>query len=360
MPQALSSLEEVTPDWLTAVLRREGVLSSGRVLSLEQDEVDASSYVAHLTVSYPLEAPAGAPRHLVVKLAYPGLEQRMRQRNKREVALYAFLRERPAGLPVVRCYDAVYRTDETDRFHLLLDDPSRSSHRAYPHSAAPPTREQCEVIVDVLAEIHARCWQTRNFDDVFAGNGAREVHTGEWTEELGPWIDRIVPAFLEVMGERLSPERRSLYVRIAERLDARLRRREVDRVNLTLTHGDVHVGNFLYPTDPSGQPLVLDWKRAAMAPPTRDLAYMMALSWFPATRRAWETDLLRRYHGSLIDHGVSGYGWDDLWEDYRLSALKHLLEAVWGWSVRQNSAIWWNHLERITLAIDDLDAISVL
>lgn len=357
---ALESLQEVVPDWLTKVLHRDGLLPRGRVLTIEQDEVNASSCVAHLQVEYSSEAPADAPRALVIKLADPDLEARMRQRNKREVAFYGFLREHPANLPVVRCFDAGYQPGEIDRFHLLLDDPSRSTHTAYPHSAAPPSLAQCEVIVDVLARIHAACWEATAFDTLFEDNRAREVHTGEWTASLAPWIDTTVPAFLQDMGTRLVPARLALYETIALGLEPRVRERERGRAKLTLTHGDVHVGNFLYPNDHHGQALVLDWKRAAFTPPSRDLAYMMALSWFPSTRVRWEIPLLQRYHRRLQECGITGYSWDDLWEDYRLSVLKQLLEAIWGWSVQQNSTIWWNHLERITQAIADLDALAVL
>jgi hypothetical protein len=33
---------------------------------------------------------------------------------------------------------------------------------------------------------------------------------------------------------------------------------------------------------------------------------------------------------------------------------------MWGWSVRQNSGIWWNHLERITRAMQDLHCLELL
>lgn len=99
--------------------------------------------------------------------------------------------------------------------------------------------------------------------------------------------------------------------------------------------------------------------RAAVTVGAHDLAYMMALYWFPATRARWERPLLRRYHERLLEHGVADYPWEDLWEDYRLGVLRQCFEAVWGWSARQNSAIWWNHLERVTLAIRDRRCLAV-
>jgi len=34
-------------------------------------------------------------------------------------------------------------------------------------------------------------------------------------------------------------------------------------------------------------------------------------------RRAWEEDMVRRYHEGLVAAGVSGYDWDTCWLEYR-------------------------------------------
>ncbi len=110
----------------------------------------------------------------------------MPQRNKSEIAFYRLLAGEEHDLPVVRCYAAEYQSAEIDRFHLLLDDPSRTTHRAFTYSVAPPTMQQSEQIVDILAEVQARCWETARFTQVFGENHAEEVHTGEMTDALAP------------------------------------------------------------------------------------------------------------------------------------------------------------------------------
>jgi hypothetical protein len=50
---------------------------------------------------------------------------------------------------------------------------------------------------------------------------------------------------------------------------------------------------------------------------TDDLAYMMALHWFPDHRRRFERHLLDHYHTALIAHGVTGYDRRALDDDYR-------------------------------------------
>lgn len=359
--KTLTELSQATPEWLTGVLSESGCLDSGRVATVAMEEVDSSSQVAHLTLGYSAETPGTPPRHVLLKVCDQELEARMPQRNKREIAFYGALAGSKHGLPVVRCHAASYEAAETDRFHLLLDDPSATTHRAYPHQQMPPNRLQREQVVDTIALLHARTWGTRLFDRPFEANHAREVHTGEWRDELPQWIDDTLPLFLSELGDLIPPARVGLYERIGARLPTMLRDRELAGADLALTHGDVHRGNFLYPRDAASQsPLVVDWKRAAVTVPARDLAYMMALHWFPSARARFETPLLRRYHAGLVEHGVAGYRWDELWFDYRLSVLKQFLEPVWGWSVAQNNAIWWNHLERITLAILDLECEALL
>lgn len=209
--EVLIDLEGATPAWLTGALRRSSSLSRGTVTAVEQEEVNSSSYVAHLRLSYSSDAPVSAPANLLLKVARPELEARMRQRNKREIALYRTTAGRDHGLPMVRCYDAAYRTSEVDHFHLLLGDPSATTHLAYPYSGVPPTILQCEMIVDTLAEVHAGCWETTIFNTAFQANRATEVHTGEVTDDLVPWIEETLARFLEDLGERIPSERQTLY-----------------------------------------------------------------------------------------------------------------------------------------------------
>lgn len=163
---------------------------------------------------------------------------------------------------------------------------------------------------------------------------------------LVPWVEDTVARFLREMEDRLPGERRSLYQRIGRSLPALLSAREASGRNLTLTQGDVHVGNFLYPRDSErDRLLIIDWKRAAVTIGARDLAYMMGLYWFPPTRAHRELPLLQRFHRRLAAHGVTGYTWDDLWYDYRLLIVKQVFEALWSWSIGQNSLMWWNNLD---------------
>ena len=361
MHDVLTNLDQATPEWLTRTLKQAGCLVRGQVIALSKHPVPASSQVAHLDVRYSGDAPDSAPTRLVLKLADPDLERRMPRRNQREIAFYRAVNDFGLELPAVRCYGAMYQRGELDQFQLLLEDPSATTHRAYAHSVVPPTLRQCELIIDTLARVHGQCWN-RSFESTgIDGLHPAEAHTGPATERLISWAAETVPRFLDDLGERLSAERRGLYATIGLALPGRLVERHARATDLTLTHGDVHIGNFLFPRAPDvGGVYIIDWKRAALGIGASDLAYMMALHWFPQVRARWERQLLSRYYDALRRQGVERNSWAALWDDYRLSVLRQFFEAVWGWSVRQNAGIWWNHLERITLAIRNLECLELL
>ena len=58
----------------------------------------------------------------------------------------------------------------------------------------------------------------------------------------------------------------------------------------------------------------------------------------------------------LIDEAVRRA----LQEDYRLSVLWQILTPVWHHAARIPPVIWWNNLERIHMAVDDLGCRELL
>ena len=49
---------------------------------------------------------------------------------------------------------------------------------------------------------------------------------------------------------------------------------------------------------------IFDWDSRRIDTATDDLAYKMAMNWYPERRRLLERPLLDRYHGALQAHGV--------------------------------------------------------
>jgi thiamine kinase-like enzyme len=167
-------------------------------------------------------------------------------------------------------------------------------------------------------------------------------------------------AFAERFGDRLPPERRELYARLIEKAP-RLGARLLSRRNLTIVHGDAHAWNCLLPRDgASADVRFFDWDSWRLDTATDDLAYMMALHWYPDRRRRLERPLLDVYHAALTAHGVAGYDRQALQDDYRLSVLWQITTPVWQAENNIPPVIWWNNLERIHLAADDLRCRDLL
>jgi len=70
--------------------------------------------------------------------------------------------------------------------------------------------------------------------------------------------------------------------------------------------------------------------------------------------------LLRRYHESLMAAGVRDYAWDALWADYRLSVVKYLCKPVFQWANGVSTTIWWDNLERVLTAYEDLGCGEIM
>jgi len=168
-----------------------------------------------------------------------------------------------------------------------------------------------------------------------------------------------VEKFADLVGDRLPRERRDIYeafLRSAPRLLGRYR----SLSNITIIHGDAHVWNAFLPKDGGNDVRLFDWDGWRLSAGAMDLAYMMAMHWYPDRRRRFERKLLDHYHAVLLEHGVHGYDRAALADDYRLAALIQIAtpvrQAIYGippW-------VWWNNLERIMLAVDDLGCRDLL
>jgi hypothetical protein len=333
------------PEYLTEALKRRGVLSDSRVCDVvvESSRTTILSRIMRLRLSYD-GTTAGGPASLILKVGLPERADARWNSGRYEVAFYSHVAEAtpPALLP--ECYDAAWDENTRD-WHLLLEDLTES-HFVLTNWPMPPTRPQSEAIVRARARFHA-CW----WDDPRLGTSI-----GAWLEPHDPQIQQFAEEFgrfADLVGDRLPAERRAIYERLIEE-GHRLNARYHSHRNLTLLHGDAHVWNVFLPRDPGGDVRLFDWDGWRVDVATDDLAYMMALHWFPDHRRRHERDLLDRYHAELVAHGIAGYDRQALDDDYRLSVLWQIATPVWQAANNIPSGIWWHHLERIFLAIDDL------
>jgi hypothetical protein len=99
--------------------------------------------------------------------------------------------------------------------------------------------------------------------------------------------------------------------------------------NVTIVQGDAHVWNSFLPRDGGDDVRLFDWDLWRIDVASDDLAYMMAMHWYPDLRRRIERPPVARYHAALVAHGVHGYDRRALDDDYRLSVLWQITTPVW-------------------------------
>ena len=129
---------------------------------------------------------------------------------------------------------------------------------------------------------------------------------------------------------------------------------------MTVVQGDAHYWNCFLPKDGGCDVRFFDWDCWRVDVGTDDLAYMIALHWYPDRRKILERSLLDLYHATIAAHGVTRYDRRSLDADYRLSVLWQIATPVWQSNGNIPPVIWWNNLERIMLAVDDLGCRDLL
>ena len=347
-PELITNLDQINAKWLTKVLRRQGLLKGAKVTEIRCDSgVTSFSIIAHLRVSYTRNSEA--PDRLFLKFSKP-VHPVSTPEGGWEVVFYKSVA--PHTPNVLRCYDAVFSAEQ-GKLHLLLEDVS-VTHYSEPPSQLPPTRENCELVVRALADVHATWWERPPWEMI----GWSLPDQVEVDRRIKDVTDR-VGRFADFLGDRLTEKRRDIYDDVLAALPD-LYTRLTFPTAYTVVHDDIHIGNVLYPRNPSTDTVrIIDWQTWLIDLAPKDLAHMMALFWFPEQRRSLEMPLLRQYYDRLCENGVSDYSWNQLWDDYRLCVIRKLFHPAWQWETGHHPNIWWNHLERVMMAYEDLDCREI-
>jgi hypothetical protein len=311
-------------------------------VTVERSFPTVLSHIFRLRLDYEGGA-QGAPPSLILKAGLSDRPGGPWKPGQREVAFYREVAPAtPAGL-LLRCLDSDSDT-ATGTWHLLLEDLT-DTHRTATAWPLPPAYEQSVAIIGAQARFHAAWWNDERLGVTVGTLGAASL------DAMATQFD----GFARDFGDRLPAGRRELHQRLL-RSAPRLLVRPQPR---TIVHGDAHAWNCFLPTA-DGAPRLFDWDAWRIDHASDDLAYLMAVHWYPDQRHTFEHRLLDRYHDELVAHAVIGYGRAALQEDYRVSVLWQIARAIWQQSIGIPPVIWWNNLERLHLAVDDLDCRALL
>lgn len=354
--------DEVTPEWLTSVLRQSGAISQAAVESLETEIIGAGvgllGQLARVRPRYDT-AEAGAPQSLVVKMPSAVPENRdlanLFRFYEREVRFYDEIADQiELGTP--RCYYSRFDV-ESSTFVLVLEDlaPARVGDQV-----AGAMAEEAKTAVRGAAKLHARWWASPQLDRLHwmpvindpVHKSAEESYQKSWEP------------FLQKFGQRLSRYVLDTGDRLATSI-CRLQDLMADPPH-TIVHGDYRYDNMFFDTAGRGlQIRVVDWQITSKGRGAYDVGYFMSQSVAPDERRAIEEDLLRMYHRLLVEGGVGDYSFDDLMLDYKRAVLFCWVYPVISGgtldlSNERGAALVSTLAERSAAAIEDLRAGDLL
>lgn len=184
------------------------------------------------------------------------------------------------------------------------------------------TREDALLVAETVAALQAPFWNDDRVhslewlppmnNDLY--KAAQSLAEDNWDGFVENWADKVDA---EVLGwvEQLTPKYPAMLDWWAE----------VSPV--TLAHTDCRAENYLFGGSAGdGVVTMLDFQLVTKHVGTYDMANFLGMSVTIENRRAWQDEVVKHYHDSLVANGVEGYSFDQCVRDYRYS----LLQQAWG------------------------------
>ncbi|MCB0036122.1 MAG: aminoglycoside phosphotransferase family protein [Anaerolineales bacterium] len=355
----ITSVDQITPAWLTQILRQRGHLNQGYVISVAAQGNHSTATEGpgfqrrnRIEIQYSSDVTPSAPHRLYLKAQDGALHQ---DAGEREVAFYLSAAAQMPYSPAPVCFDAAYDSD-SGAYHLLLEDISETHRTVHPEE--PATRSDMNKMLDALARLHAHWWGHPQLGQSIGTIPAPEEIRASFIR-----LGNVFPEYVDYLGDRLSVERRRVYEKVLDKYSDVLISRLAQHKTLTLVHDDAHAGNFLLPRQATGQRVYLiDWQQWGVHVGLHDVAYLIALFWYPERRTQMEQSAVQGYHDRLGEYGVVGFDWQTCWDDYRLQVIENLLVPFWAWIFQGEH--WgfhrWHQLEKAMMAFQDLKCVEFL
>ena len=359
-------VNDITPPWLSAVLRQAGTLPQGEVTTIEREATGdfIGSYTHRLCVRYSSDAPPTAPQYLFLKRNRESTWAR--EASAEEVKFYSFLTSLPDHpLVTVSCYAAAY-DEESGNSYLLLQDltethmqpRTRNQIISLVDSVPPPA--SIDGVVRALAQFHAYWWEHPLL-------ATTPFEVGYWyrnADHFAQYLQRRTTSWQSLItddGAWFPNDLRDLYEHVfrglpqywKDYLEPRFR----TRTNLTLIHGDAYFNNFLCPKNPaiSSPTYLMDWQSPECETVGYDLANLISTFWTHEQRHEQqrEDQALHSYHAALQANGVNSYTWDDLVTDYQHGLIYWLLVPLQDRFDGSSRNYWWPKMQCLVSAFRD-------
>ncbi len=316
-----STIQELTPQWLTEVLGPSGVLGDdGAVVGVRADDIGTGvgvfGIIARLHLSY-RNAPAEAPQSIIAKMPTDspmnrqvGLVLRL---FEREGLFYRDLAQQ-VSLRGPRCYFSEMDVGN-DQFAILMED---LGHMEGGDQLAGVSPERAGAIIDELAKFQARWWESPDLDTL---DWLPLQNDPSYLAGVPPIVTAGVAAL-----EKYTDPLPAGSLELARRVDAVY----VDLMNRcaagprTIVHGDARLDNFFFDAGQNSF-AIIDWQLSLHARGAYDVVYLLATSMSIDNQNTYGLGLIDRYHKALTANGVD---WDI--ESLRVACAEHGAQLLAG------------------------------
>ena len=342
---------EITPAWLTGVLQSAGV--DATVASVSVAPVGTGLMASCYRIEIEYETGRG-PTALVAKVTSTDVGSRTAGATSYRTEV-RFYRDLAASLRirVPRCYLAEI-TDEMTSFTLLLEDMAPAEQG---DQIAGCTPEQAREAAINVAGLHGPTW----CDDTVTGVDWVLPNVAESADVTAGFLRDATEVF--VQDRDLDAGTVEILRGFAEHFVDWSRGRPRP---FSLVHNDYRLDNLLFGPAGSAAPPVttVDWQVLTVGLPLRDVAFLLGTGLETDARRAHERSIVEDYHRALVTFGVTGYGVDSCWDDYRFALFQGPLITVLGSYVakatERGHRMFTAMAERSARAIRDLDAFDLV
>jgi hypothetical protein len=351
------SYEEITPEWLTAILA--GDVPGAKVLIHELGEEDeGTSSRRHIYLTWnDAGATAGLPSSVFSKSTMT-LESRYLLGMNGGIAAEAVFYNSVLPTLGVRAPEALFAAYDPDSFNSIIVMRDLADQVQFGSHELDLTLEQAKSQLRLLATLHARYYESPELDSTLSEFNSWENYFAVTVDAAG-----FGPACARGFVEARDVIPPSLFARADEIWPATLASvAEHSNLPRTLIHSDVHLKNWYIDAD--GEMGLNDWQCSCKGNWGRDIAYAISTALTPENRREWERELVAYYVSQLTDAGVADVDFELAWRVYR----QNLFSALAWWTgtlgqppeapKMQPPATSMEFIRRITHAIDDLDALA--
>lgn len=323
MPDVVDTIDELTIDWFTTVLRSGKTIGRDTTVATADCRLFGTGQVARVVkaeLGYTGDA-SGAPASVIVKI--PAEDPASRQLGtvsgayEAEVRFYESIAPRTeVSVPTVYWSGM---EPGTGRFTLVLEDLSATATVGDVVTGGTP--EQIAAALAELVKLQAPLWNAPSL------TGETWLNAPEKVQMRCDAVAVALPGFLDRFRKHLDDEHVALIERVAPLAG---RYPEVAwRGPMVPVHSDFRLDNLLFHRDAGAlRATVIDWQLIMIGPPLIDACLLMASGLEHEQRRASERGLLEDYHRGLCARGVEDFSFDDCLAGYRSGSVYGLLMMV--------------------------------